>query len=460
MKIRSRLPLLVGTFLLAGCNDMLTETPDAVLTAETFFRTPADADAAMVGVYAPLLTAPGFYRDLWMALEAAPDQGMIGPSEQNAQVRATGTLQWTSTHPRVTTPWTPLYQVVTRANLVIDKVPQIQMPAARTAQVVGEAKFLRALAYFYLVRLYGDVPLLTDPNQPGATAARAPKAEVYGQIIEDAQAAARDLPINRDAGNIGRATRGAALALLADVHLTRGEWEAASTRAKQVIDLGVYSLIPDYSAVFLPANKNGAEDIFSLQAYGPVAPNTMFANLYYPRQLGIGTGGGREFIIPTPAHYASYPELKDAAGRVVATDYRKDATYATQGTNSAGRIIRFDPRVFKYRPTNPAQLNNGDVNVPIYRYAEVLLFYAEAQNELGNAAEAVRYLNQIRARARRASGTPRLVPADYAGPVTKEALREAIFEERNIELAHEAKRWFDLVRRGPDYFLQKLGTDP
>jgi hypothetical protein len=123
-----------------------------------------------------------------------------------------------------------------------------------------------------------------------------------------------------------------------------------------------------------------------------------------------------------------------------------------------GCITLTYPHVYKYRPSNGGVPQwTGDVNIPLYRYAEALLIYAEAQNELGNSGEAVEYVNLLRARARQGTGNEnRAQPADYAGSMGKDAVRELIFQERNWEMAHEFKRWFDLVRRGPEYFVSEL----
>jgi hypothetical protein len=181
-------------------------------------------------------------------------------------------------------------------------------------------------------------------------------------------------------------------------------------------------------------------------------------NAYFPRELGFGTGGGWGVLHPTPWHLASYAR-GDVRG--VVGPQSDTVAYRTSGCSTSGNIgcRTFDPMPWKYRPTS---LNNfeGDVDVPLYRLAEAILIYAEAQNELGNGAEAVQWLNVLRARARRGTGNERRAqPADLSPTLGKLALREAIYMEREWELAHEAKRWFDQLRRDsmePGYWIATL----
>ena len=439
--------ILVGLLILQGCDDLLTETPEDFLAPENFYRTAADADAAVLSIYVPLGEQPGLKARQWIATDAGSDITRVGPLEPNADIRAAGVLATDPGNIQVTHPWGQLYGAVARANVAADRIAGVEMDATRRAQLIGEARFLRALSYFYLVRLYGDVPLIVDSEEVRIAAARTPKEEVYRQIVQDAEAAAAVLPARWDARNVGRASRGAALTLLADVHLTRREWDRAAAAARQVVDLGVHRLENDYLRPFLPASKNGPEEIFSLQANGPTSPvGSNFVAMYFPREVGRSRGGGNGTLQPTQWHYDSY----------LPGDYRKEVTYATRWTNIDARVFNLYPHVFKYRPSQVTNIGSGDVNIPIYRYAEVLLIQAEALNEMSRTSEAIALLDQVRARARGAAGIPRAQPASYTGPATQAAVRDAIFQERNWELAHEGKRWYDLVRRGEAYFLAEI----
>ncbi len=440
--------LLLG---LGGCDGMLEETPDDFLSPQNFYRTATDAEAAIVSAYAPLVATGGFQVHLLRPLIVSPDLGRVRPNEPQARIRRLGTLDISPENQYITAIWGAFYETISRANIVIERVPEIDMDPTRRASIVGEAKFLRALSYFYLVRFWGDVPLITSLEEASAEVARTSKEEVYSLIIQDAQDAAAALPLEWGSSDVGRPAKGAAQALLGDVYLYRHEWQQAADVLEEIINSGVYRLYDDYLHAFLPAFKNGPEHLFSLQFTGEIGPNSVLVRFFYPNELGRNRGGGNSTFLPTELHYESY----------LPGDYRHDVTFFTEGCNIDGECTTFDPHVYKYRPTSPVPMNFGDTNWPIYRYADVLLMYAETLNELGNTAEAVVYLNMIRARARNGDGSEsREQPADYAGPMSQDAVRDAIYRERTWELAYEGKRWFDLKRRGEDYFISELSKDP
>ncbi len=441
--------------LQAGCNDLLTENVRSQITTETFFRTASDANAALAGVYEPLASGNLFDTDLQWALNASDDATRVGPEEENANITSLTRVAWDARNPYVTNPYAAFYRVITRANLVLERVPGIAMDDAQKAQVLAQAKFLRALGYFYLVRLYGDVPLVTTTEEQLAGGqTRAPKEDVFAQVLKDATEAEAALPAAWAAGGQGRATKGAANALIADFHVWRssaegkGEWAQAAAAAKRVIDSGAHALVPNYLGAFLPGSQNRPEEVFAVQS-SQIAngPELDIAQWTRPRAMDPNGAGGWATYTPLPWFMDSY-----SAG-----DYRKEVTYFTSGRTAAGTAVAFAPHIDKYRPT--AKPGNEDVNYPVYRYADVLLLYAEAVNELGQPDVAAQYLNQVRARARNADGAARAQPADL--PVQSQAAtREAIFQERQWELAHEGKRWFDMVRRGPAYFMASLSRDP
>jgi hypothetical protein len=252
--------------------------------------------------------------------------------------------------------------------------------------------------------------------------------------------------------------------------MLKNEWQQASDAAKRVIDSGLWLLNADYLRTFRPSNKGNREMIFVIANSGVNSrTGTLFQLFYYPRDWGLdrGQGGGWGLIHPTTWFWNSY-----AAGdyrRDGGTDYTSNAAYVTGGcglSNLCANPLADGPMPYKYKKSdNGANWDISDVDTPLYRYAEALLFYAEAQNELGNSGIAVTYLNLIRARARNGTGAEnRAAPADYAGPVVQQSVRDTIYMERAWELAFEAKRWFDLVRRDsrePGYWATSLQThDP
>jgi hypothetical protein len=306
--------------------------------------------------------------------------------------------------------------------------------------------------------------------------------QVHQAAIKDLTEAEAGLPATWPATDgfgiptIGRITKGAAEMALADLYLWRSsfmkknEWQQASDAAKRVIDSGVWRLNDNYLSTFLPSNKGNREMILVLENSGVTTNNrSLFQLFYYPRDWGLdqGQGGGWGLIHPTDWFWNSY--LPGDYRRSTGTDYSTTAAYVTGGCSVSGmpycaNPLADGPMPYKYKKSdNGRDWTLNDVDTPLYRYAEALLMYAEAQNELGNTATAVQYLNLVRARARKGTGTEsRAEPHDYgtAGEaMTLLAVRDAIYMERAWELAFEAKRWWDLVRRDslePGYWKNSL----
>lgn len=472
MTKRSLPMILALTLATTACEDLLVEDPESFITSETFYKTPAELDAAAVAMYSLFHDWNMFKVQYHWTFELAADQGRFHPDEPNVETQAPEYLNWTSTSRDAIQPWKTLYWNILRAHQVLDNLDGVtfENPGKRAA-LEAEAKFMRAFHYFWLVRAYGDVPLyLSEAEQIQVDQPRTPAAEVLAQIIQDASDAAAGLPERRSANELGRATRGAALMLLADAHRWRAntvtssqqDWEAAADAARQVINSGIYSLETDYAKIHAPGGQHRSEEIFAVQALGNGGwwQSSLFGSVYWPRNLGAG--GGWAVVVPTPEFYGSYIE----------GDYRQEATFwkagcpADQPTDCANPVSftpvdpRFGfpdgyPHVRKYIPSDRG-LNfwgGGDINIPLYRLAEAYLILAEAANELGQSGEAVAAVNTLRARARNGSGgESRSAPADMT-VMDKTSLRDAIYMERSWELSYELKRWFDLVQRGEDYFV-------
>jgi hypothetical protein len=455
-----RARLLVLTLVLvavpSACNSLLTEQPKDRISTDAFFQTAADAKASIAAAYRPLSTGAVWGTNLQWALNASTDEARVGPEEENPNIVALTQLTWTVTNPYIAGAtasggaWAGIYQMITRANLVLAKVPGITMDETQKSQILGEAKFLRALGYFYLVRLYGDVPLVRTPEEQLQLGPRNPQAEVFAQIVKDATEAEAALPPSWGATDKGRATKASAQALLAEQYIWRKDWPNAATYAKKIIDSGVYGLQNNYLSAFLPGSQNRNEEIFAAQSSSATgAPAIDIAAWEYPRAMNPNSNGGWGTWQPLQAFIDSYPS----------GDYRKDVSFFTSGIDPSGKTVTFLPHVYKYRPT--ARPGQQDVNWPIYRYADVLLMYAEALNEQGQSATAMTYVNMIRARARKGTGAEsRAAPADLPLSLSQSDARAAIFSERKWELAYEGKRWFDLVRQGFPAFQAAEATDP
>ena len=257
--------LLMGILWLSACQDFLKEEPQNRIALDRFYKTQEDALAAVNSIYANLgSTSSGpegiYHSTTWIAVGLASDELV---NKQNGAIAndQLGTFSWNAENSSINTIWRIHYKTITLANIAIERIPAIQMDETMRSRLVNEAKFLRALAYFNLVRIYGSVPLIiadAEPLYPASASADA----VYAQIINDLKSA-ESLPLD---GNIqeGRATSGAAKALLAKVYLTRKEWKNASDKALEVIQSGKYDLWEKFSDVFKHTSRNGKEALFSV----------------------------------------------------------------------------------------------------------------------------------------------------------------------------------------------------
>lgn len=466
-------PLVAAMLVTApGCTDLLIEDPKSFTTTDTFYRTAGDINAAVIATYSAIRGIQGFGN--WPNLELASDQARADNREPNAGTRSGDHLDWDASTGQTGGYWGMFYAAITRANLVLTRGAEIQVSnqQAKTWNL-AEAKFLRAYSYMFLTKVYDDVPLLLTPEEQASNPqpTRTPVEQIHQAVIKDLTEAEAELPERwpqTDAFNNptqGRVTKGTARMALADLYIWRSsfmgknEWTQAAAAAKRIIDSGIWRLNDDYIRTFLPVNRGNAEMIFVITNTGKEGRTSSPWQLFYhPRDWGIDIWGGWGLIHPTDWFYNSYP----------AGDYRKEAGFLTGGCSGGGLCITTfgdGPMPYKYRKSdNGASWPLGDVDAPLYRYAETLLYYAEAQNELGNTADAVTHLNLVRARARKGTGAEnRASPANYSGPMDKLAVREAIYMERLWELSHEAKRWFDQVRRDtmePGYWMNSLRNDP
>ncbi len=324
----------------------------------------------------------------------------------------------TSFNPILNIMWAQCYYGVLRANLVLTKVPDIATisPAIKNRSL-GEANFLRALYYFHLVRLFGDVPLYTNviTAEEAASIVRSPKEQVYAQIITDLKAAEGLLPNTYPANEKGRATAGSAKGLLASVYLTLGDKANAAAKAKEIIDnksLYGYDLWNDYADNFKLENENGKESLFEVQYRSGGGTFTIYGagssiNTFYgPRAQNIVRESGYGFTVPTRRfcgpirknrQQLTAPLLTSAETRTIWIPGDTYGTYV-QPAQLVGSPNGFNVKKY-FIPIDNATGDDGQwrsaLNIPIMRYAEVLLIYAEAAGPaLGKPAA-----DQIRARA-------------------------------------------------------------
>ncbi|MEI6946804.1 RagB/SusD family nutrient uptake outer membrane protein [Paraflavisolibacter sp. H34] len=425
--------IVVLSVLFASCAK-LKEEPDSVITTGQFYQTAEEAVAAVNSIYNAALNNGGItmYNRLFnLAFEIQTDDVIAGQRVTNIDVRAMSSLTQSTTNDRVDELWREHYVAINRANIAIDRVPQIDMDTVLRKRLVNEARFLRGLLYFNLVRLWGRVPLVlhesTTLGKDAIQVGQASVEEVYAQAIADLQAA-EQLPATYAAADAGRATSGAAKSLLAKLYLTRREWDRAAAKSLEVINGPYgYDLFQNFADVFNVATKNGKEHIFSAQCKGGNGQGNRLASSCTPVGIpGVASAGTDE---PNAGVYALFS----------ASDKRRDVTFFTSLVSPTnGRTYTFAPRFYKYfDPANMATPTESNQNVPVIRFAEVLLIYAEALNEAnGPGTEAYGAINRVRRRA----------GLDPLQNLSQDQFREAVYLERRLELLFEFQRWFDLIR--------------
>ncbi len=447
--------LFMGVFVFS-CS--LEEEPITEVTSNNFYQNATDAELGISGVYNMLAFMGQSRINYTFVLGDMPSDNI---SIMNAHAQRGPLNNFTSApdNALVYEIWLNFYSAINRANVAIESIPGIGMDETLKNRYVAEAKFLRGLYYFYLVRWFGDIPLVTasaksaDDLEAARKIPRTPTEQVYAQIIKDFTDAESVLPPIYTGSNLGRATSGAAKAFLAKVYLTRKQWALARDKAKELIDNKAtygYNLWPRYSDNFNAnaiANENRVESVFETQHHGGLT----------------GTGNGLPTALAalndtrqgTAAGFGTVPLNSNLVNSFAAGDQRKDGV--------AGTNVKFvdkctcDARAFSwiYKYMDPGHASYGEArnNFPILRYADVFLMYAEALNETtASAPEAIEYVNKIRRRAFNTTtaatfDTPNAA-IDLPAGISQEDLRIAILNERRFEFYAEGQRWFDLVRTG------------
>jgi starch-binding outer membrane protein, SusD/RagB family len=435
MKILNPYIFVLFTLLLTSCSEeFLDLKPISTATSDNFYKTPDDFRNAVAGGYAGLQAA-GLAGNSYIFGEIASDNTVAVASGSVTDQDEFDRFYIKTTNPYISGRWNDAYSVIARYNTILDKIGGVTMDEALKNRYIGESKFLRAVVYFTLVNTFGDVPLILKPvstPDEGYQFTRNPKAEVFTQIEKDLTEAEAILPVSYASADLGRATKGAAKAYLGKVYLTQKKFPQAAAKLKEVIDLGVYTLLPSYADVFKVSNKNNKESVFDVQyKSGGAGEGNGWPNSFAPQNSGnaVIAFGGDGNNQPTADIIAAYE----------AGDLRKDVSVASSYVNAAGQVIP-DKFIKKYFDVPVAKNDNGN-NIPLIRYADVLLMYAESLNEVGYqaAGDALTYLNLIRTRAGLAKKTAADIP-------DQQAFRLAMEQERRVELAFEGHRWFDLVR--------------
>ncbi len=452
MKKRLILPLLLVLLVPTACENFLSVNPQSQLTQEAFPTTASDAGLATNAAYTAM-RGWHYHSGGFPILDILSDDAHKGsnPNDGLNTVGPYDSFTHSTTQDGLDRWWNGLYQGILRTNVVIEKVPSIAMDAGLRDRYIAEAKFLRAVYYFDLVRAFGGVPIVTSTT-PALKVARSTSDEVYALIEADLLAAIPALPEKTaySAADLGRASKGAAKAFLAKVYLFRGNFPGAEQYALEVITSGFYDLEP----LFIDGNSNvgehGVESVFEIGAMEtPGAFGNQYANTQGVRgSPNKGWGFNRPSVDLRNAFETDDPRLKgtiiDLGDVIDGVTIIGDGETPDQITDGVGNVIEIETYNRKiWIPGNTTTTQYGH-NRRLIRFSDVLLMAAEALNENNKPVDALVHLNRVRERARQGNVTilPDILTVD------KNALRDLIIQERRVELAMEGHRFWDLVRTG------------
>ena len=488
MKIRNRNnALLTGILILisvsiSSCKKWLEEKPYSLYAAETYFTSVAQAKKAVLGAYEPLSNSYtyGFYSSLVFDIDS--DLGQMDGTGFSNDNRTLAHYNVTPGHSYIANFWTTIYNGINRANLVIQKIPAMDLfqngtDADKTAlkQILAEAKFLRGLYYFDLVRFFGDVPFRLDATQAtdNMSIGKTDREQIYDQIIKDMLEAIEDIPWNSQKETDERVSKGAVKGILARVYLGRGGYSlrqdgtmkrpenykeyyaAALQQTKEVMESGEHALNASYEAIFRNycqlklEPKESMFEVAFFNATGENANSGVIGTWNSPVcDAASSYGRANSFYKALPIFQKSY----------AAADLRRDVAVATFQINASNAIVQYtgnNDRLWapgkwrrNWQNPSPKNLNNTDINWVLLRYADVLLMRAEAENEVNEGPTAAAYdaVNMVR---RRGFGLPVTTPsatADIPAGLAKDQFLTMLQKERAFELCYEGFRKFDLIR--------------
>ena len=469
-------------FSFTSCtNDFVEVNPNSSVPATSFWKTGEEAVTGVNSIYNALAFAPsqGLFGGTFMWMDVITDDSFC---LTNANASANGS--WAGYANGLETPagsnsyhtriWPAFYKVIARCNNVLARVPSVDMDGTLKKRLLAEAKFLRAYSYHRLNIFFGEVPLLIKaPTENDPLPAKAPYAEIRAQIVKDLTEAAADLPNTYPNSDIGRITKGAALTCLMQVYMFDSKWTEATAAAQQVMNLGVYQLLPKYSDIWKYGNEETVESIWEIHYGDPAGGKTaQWGDFSFPSPHGGGPAGAADgFVTPQQQLVNEYESAIDTNNDGVMDVVSKFDPSTITSLFDTNQYKNRDPRLYesvyfqgapyfattydnsfstigsgyhwkKYNTGLVTQFPNGnaDYNTIVYRYAYVLLGYAESKNEAtGPDATVYAAVNQVRQRAK--------MPALAAG-LTKDQMRDAIRHERRVEFAGENQRHEDLRRWG------------
>lgn len=409
-----------GLSLLSSCSESLLDVnPQMQNTSNNFYQSEEQLDLGVTGAYSTLQLS-GQYEISNLLLGELPSDNTWDevPANDGGNCGQLDEFNMTSGNTITENSWRDNYIGIQQCNVVLNRIGELSdISETKKNTAIGEMKFLRGLMYFNLVRIFGDVPLVTKETEnvnsyfgQGRTAS----TEVYKQIVSDLTEAASLLP--EVASQKGRATKWAALGILGKVQLTLHDYAEARTCLQQVVSSGKYSLLSNPADIFSPTNKNNKEIIFDVQFASGMNGNTEGSDAYRYFSPSGSVKGGKGHSLPTKEVYNLFSDK----------DLRKKAYFIlSTGNMATGKMVQTSDVI-----------EDGGNNVVVLRYADVLLMLAECYANEGDLTSACKYLNFIKQRA----------GIEEFTSVSNDAVLEEIATERRKELVNEGHRWFDLIR--------------
>lgn len=453
--------ILFATFLLtaSSCSEFLEEELKGNYSNATFYKTGNHALLALTGIY-NTISFVSTDNVLWVFGDVASDDAIKGGlAGDQSDIQFLEEFNYSANNGYLDKMWRRNYEGISRANYLLHYGPSIDMDATGKNIILAEAKFLRAYLYFNLVNIFGSIPLKVNPpltpaeiNKP-----KSPVSDIYDQIEKDLTEASEFLNEINAGADMGRATKGAAMGLLAKAHLYQEEWQNALDAIAAIEAAGGYSLQPVFRNNFLDSTQNNSESVFEIQHLSGQSPKL---GSHLNQWLGPVRYNGYGFNVPVDDFVNEFEVTPEGVA-----DPRLDYTLGRAGKKWIDGKD-FDPA---WSPTGYIQkkheqpkseepvIGDASLNYVYMRYADILLMKAEALNELGRTSEALVPLNAVRKRARESYlydmtlENAGAIPAGLLPDVTstsQQEVREAIRHERRVELGFEFHRFFDLMRYG------------
>ncbi|HEX8335069.1 MAG TPA: RagB/SusD family nutrient uptake outer membrane protein [Segetibacter sp.] len=442
--------LTVLSIAFGGCKKALDEEVFSDLGANNFYKTAEDAESLLNATYAASHGEESRTANYLLFGEVSTDVLIQRGGSIAILFKPVEDFAWNATHPRLKDLWDQHYSTIYRANVVLDKVPAINMNEARKKILLAEARFLRAFSYSYLYKWFGPVPLITTSEVSINDRPERATSEAMMLFFEkEFTAASADLPAKQT--QFGRATSDAATGFLARQYLNEKNWTKAAELSKKIIDNGTYGLFtsPKRTDLFGLANEGNKEMIYVL----PLLPQPNLGSNY----IALAAPNDYKFQFPGKVNLAADIRIRTDFLKLFETADERRAAFLFEYINTAGQLIKLgvdNVRSYKY-PEDPVGINQFSGNdFPLLRFADVVLMRAEALNELqGPNQESVNLVNSIRSAARVSTITLATYP-------TKELLRNFIIDERGREFHSEALRREDLIRQGRFIQMAKDRTKP